>query len=116
MSLPVQSMVEALRGAGFSLSVTADGGLAVSPASRLTPELREVIRNGKADLVRWFTRPAANEVKPPTDRGAWHELADAYHRHHFNCASCQAAGRGTRYGLRCAVGISLWIPYAQAAQ
>jgi len=115
MSLPVQSMVETLRGAGFSLSVTADGGLAVSPASRLTPELREVIRNGKADLVRWFTRPAANEIEPSADPAAWRELHAAYLEHHFNCANCQAAGRGTRYGLRCAVGISLWIPYTQSA-
>jgi len=116
MSLPVQSMVETLHAAGFSLSVTPAGGLAVTPASRLTPELREVIRNGKADLIRWFTRPAANEPEPPADPAAWRELHAAYLGHHFNCSRCQAAGRGTRYGLRCAVGISMWIPYAQAAQ
>ena len=111
MSLPVQSMVETLHAAGFSLSVTPAGGLAVAPASRLTPELREVIRNGKADLVRWFTQPAANEIEPCTDRGAWHELHTAYLAHHFACSTCQAAGRGAQYGLRCGVGAALWSGY-----
>ncbi len=34
----------------------------------------------------------------PTD---WRALAAAYHAHHFNCATCIAAGRGRQYGLRC---------------
>jgi len=115
MALPVQSLVETLHAAGLKLSITTSGGLGVSPSSRLTPELRDVIRNGKADLVHWFTRPAANEPEPSTDRSAWHELAEEYHRHHFACVTCQAAGRGARYGLRCGVGSALWISYGGAA-
>lgn len=34
-----------------------------------------------------------------------------YNRHHFNCIHCIAAGRGQRYGKRCAVGLDLWNSY-----
>jgi hypothetical protein len=38
----------------------------------------------------------------------WKELAAAYHAHHFNCPTCIAAGRGSRYGQRCGAGMALW--------
>ena len=49
-------------------------------------------------------------------RGPWltdteQSAAQAYHAHHFNCHSCIAAGRGTQYGRRCAVGLALWNDY-----
>ena len=49
-------------------------------------------------------------------RGPWltgteQSAAQAYHAHHFNCYTCIAAGRGTRYGRRCAVGLELWHTY-----
>lgn len=49
-------------------------------------------------------------------RGPWltdteQSAAQAYHAHHFNCHPCIAAGRGTRYGRRCAVGLGLWSDY-----
>ncbi len=116
MAMPVQSIVETLHDAGFSLSLTPAGGLAVSPASKLTPVLRDVIRNGKADLIRWFSQLAANEPEPPADPSTWRELADEYHRHHFACHTCQAAGRGARYGLRCGVGASLWSEYSKTVK
>ena len=47
----------------------------------------------------------------PADPDAWRELAQAYYRHHFACHVCIAAGRGTRYGLRCGVGVALWQAY-----
>jgi len=111
MALPVQSLLQTLNEAGFSLSLTPAGRLAVAPASRLTPELRDVIRSGKADLIRWFSQPAANEPEPPADPATWRELADEYHLHHFACHTCQAAGRGARYGLRCGTGAALWTDY-----
>ncbi len=104
---PVQSIVETLHDAGFSLSLAPAGGLAVSPASKLTPELRDIIRNGKADLIRWFSQPAANE--PPADPSTWRELDKAYQLHHFRCSTCIAAGLG--YGLRCGTGSALWTAY-----
>lgn len=111
MAHPVKSIVATLHDAGFNLSITPAGGLAVSPASKLTPALRDLIRSGKVDLIRWFSSSAANDHEPPIDPASWRELADAYSAHHFDCLTCQAAGRGTGYGLRCGTGASLWTRY-----
>lgn len=112
MALPVQAIVETLQDAGFSLSLAPAGGLAVTPASKLTPELRDIIRTEKAELVRWFTQSAANEIGPLPYPSTWRELAAAYHAHHFACITCQAAGRGKQYGLRCGTGSALWIAHS----
>ena len=52
-------------------------------------------------------------------RGPWltdseQSAAQTYNRHHFNCQTCIAAGRGIRYGERCAVGLALWSDYSRA--
>ncbi|MFM7000540.1 MAG: hypothetical protein ACKOXU_05700 [Limnohabitans sp.] len=39
-------------------------------------------------------------------------LDAAYLTHHFNCPICIAAGRGSRYGQRCGVGMALWRAYS----
>ena len=52
-------------------------------------------------------------LEKPAD---WHALDAAYLAHHFNCPVCIAAGRGSRYGLRCDTGAELWCAYAQADQ
>ncbi len=44
----------------------------------------------------------------------WHPLDAAYLAHHFNCTTCIAAGRGSRYGLRCGAGAVLWQSYSAA--
>lgn len=111
MALPVQSIFETLHDAGISITPTPSGLLLATPASRLTDELRALIRSRKADLIRWFTSTAANDPEPPEDPGAWRELAQAYHAHHVNCPICQAAGRGTGYSLRCGTGAALWTDY-----
>ena len=56
---------------------------------------------------------AANDPapEPPADPNAWRELSEAYNAHHVDCHACIAAGRGTRYGLRCGAGAALWINY-----
>lgn len=53
---------------------------------------------------------AVNPVSPPD----WRALDAAYNTHHFNCPTCIAAGRGSRYGLRCGVGTALWRAYQDA--
>ena len=52
-----------------------------------------------------------------SQRGPW--LSDAeqtaarvYQAHHFNCQTCIAAGRGSRYDSRCALGLALWNTYS----
>lgn len=74
-------------------------------------KLIEPLRQHKADLIRWFSQSASNDAEPSPDPATWRELAAAYYRHHFNCPTCIAAGRGAQYGLRCGAGAALWIDY-----
>lgn len=41
------------------------------------------------------------------------QAAEQYHRHHFGCHQCHAAGRGSEYGVRCDQGSRLWQQYQQ---
>ena len=54
-------------------------------------------------------------AEPVADTESWRTLDAAYLSHHFKCATCQAAGRGANYALRCGVGASLWRDYESAA-
>lgn len=112
-TLRAESIVKSLHTAGVTIAPTDNGGLLVTPASRLTPELRGMIRETKAELLKYFSVFAANDSKPqpPADPNAWRELAQTYHAHHFNCPQCIAAGRGAMYGERCDVGSLLWACY-----
>jgi len=96
--------------AGVELRLV-DGQLKVSGRRKAVELWAPTLRQHKADLICWFGQPAANEPEPPSDPGAWHELAAAYYAHHFKCPTCQAAGRGARYGLRCGTGAALWSAY-----
>lgn len=109
------AIVDQLHHAGLNLSLAPAGGLAVAPASHLTADLRDLIRNSKALLIDWLT--AANDASsrasdPPDNPLDWKELAAAYHAHHFNCPTCIAAGRGSQCGQRCGVGVALWRAYS----
>lgn len=111
IALAVASVVAQLTDAGLNLSLAPAGGLAVAPSSHLTADLRDLIRSSKAVLIDWLT--AANDTAshasdPPVNPQDWKELAAAYHAHHFNCPTCIAAGRGSRYGQRCGAGTALW--------
>jgi hypothetical protein len=111
--LRAEAIVKSLLTAGVTIAPTDDGRLRVSPASRLTPELCGMIRETKAELLKYFSVLAANdpELEPQANPNAWKELAQAYHEHHFNCPTCIAAGRGRRYGKRCGAGMALWRAY-----
>ena len=108
------AIVKQLHGAGLNLSLVSTGGLAVAPSSKITADLRTLIRSSKALLIDWLT--AANDagshaLDPPENPLDWKELAAAYHTHHFNCPSCIAAGSSSRYGQRCGAGMALWGSY-----
>lgn len=112
----VETMVAQLSHAGLNLSLAPAGGLAVAPSSHLTADLRALIRSSKALLIDWLT--AANDAAshapdPPENPLDWKELAAAHHAHHFNCPTCIAAGRGSRYGQRCGAGMALWRAYCE---
>ena len=113
-ALAVETVVAQLAQAGLNLSLAPAGGLAVAPSSHLTADLRDLIRSSKALLIDWLT--AANDAvshapDPPENPLDWKELAAAYHAHHFNCPTCIAAGRSSRYGQRCGAGMALWRLY-----
>lgn len=115
-ALAVETVVSQLTHAGLNLALAPAGGLAVAPASRLTADLRDLIRSNKATLIDWLT--AANDCAchapgPSNDPADWHELAAAYHAHHFNCPTCIAAGLGSQYGQRCGTGTALWLAYCE---
>lgn len=130
--MTAERIIETTSAAGITLSIAPGGGLAVKPASKLTPVLRELIRTGKNDLVLWFEKKAIPvevlqeeyrlytrlalpkpeiqpDPEPPANPATWRELAQEYHRHHFACPTCIAGGQGR--GMRCGVGASLWTNY-----
>jgi hypothetical protein len=65
----------------------------------------ELLAATRAQPKRLFRKPG------PWLTDAGLEAARAYNAHHFNCPYCIAAGRGTRYGKRCAKGQALWNAY-----
>ena len=90
----VETVVAQLADAGLNLSLAPAGGLAVTPSSHLTANLRALIRSSKVLLINWLT--AANDetshaLDPPNNPWYWKELAAAYHAHHVNCPTCIAA-------------------------
>ena len=105
--LAIDQVVKSLHLAGLMLAVTPERALKVTPASRLTDQLRTLIRGNKDVLVHWLEMVP----EPPTDPADWRELAAAYHAHHFKCPICKAAGRDSQYGQRCGAGMALWRLY-----
>lgn len=65
---PLQDVVDALRAAGLSLAVTGRA-LKVTPASALTPDLRDLIRASKAELMCWLE--VENNLEADPDRWCW---------------------------------------------
>lgn len=82
-ALPIQITIDQLRSAGLALALTIDNGLKVTPASTITPALREVIRNSKTALINWLQLSqavAANDtteplIEPPGYEGTGWRLA-----------------------------------------
>ncbi len=72
-----------------------------------------------ADTQTTEAAPTPTQSEPKRlfrKRGPWligkeQSAAQGYHAHHFNCHTCMAAGRGIRYGRRCAAGLTLWNTY-----
>ena len=77
-ALPVRNIIDVLHNAGLNVSLAPGDRLAVSPGSRLTPDLRDLVRINKADLVNWLhaaNDPAAATLQPAEmldpDRWCW---------------------------------------------
>lgn len=118
-ALAIETVLVQLAHAGLRLSLAPAGGLAVAPSSLLTAELCDLIRSSKAMLVDWLAAAndgASHAPDPPDAPADWKERAAVYHAHHFNCATCIAAGLGSRYGQRCSAGMALWQAYCDGSE
>jgi hypothetical protein len=101
-----QALIRQAQASGVALRLVAGKVKASGPreaVARLLVPLREN-RAALADALQ------AEKAPEPAD---WHTLDAAYLAHHFNCPTCIAAGRGSRYGLRCGTGAALWRAYAE---
>ena len=96
--------------AGIELQFV-DGQLKVTGKRKAVECWASKLRENKAALIEALTAPP--EQHATTD---WKPLAALYHAHHFNCPTCIAAGRGSRYGLRCGAGAALWATYGAATE
>ena len=84
-----------------------------------TGDTADTCKKINADIQTTEAAPTHTQTGPKRlfrQRGPWltcaeQSAAQTYHTHHFNCQSCIAAGRGTQYGRRCAVGLALWNDY-----
>src|ERR1035437_6061345 len=104
------ALIKRAQDAGIQLKLV-DGKVKVIGKRSAVDALIEPLRQHKDDLIRWFTS-ASNDPEPPLDRAQWLEIDREYQRHHWKCPTCQAAGRGARYGLRCGAGAALWRAYS----
>lgn len=96
----VPSVPPRLNDTGKNMHIGQFGQAVNGPASPV-PDVRKNLI--KPDI--------ATAPELPADPDAWRTLAQAYYAHHFACHVCIAAGRGTRYGLRCGAGAALWRVY-----
>ena len=111
--MSVQELIREAHQAGVELRLV-DGKLKATGTHAAVALMIEPLRQHKADLVRWFIPPAPNDPEPSLDRAQWLEIDREYQRHHWKCPTCQAAGRGARYGLRCGAGAALWRTYSDS--
>lgn len=109
------ALMREAQASGIELRLVGGKVKAIGPrgaVARLLVPLREH-RAALADALQ----PEPKESLPVKPAGAapepvnWHALDAAYLAHHFNCPTCIAAGRGSRYGLRCGTGTTLWRAY-----
>lgn len=120
----LKSLIERLKHAGADTPDTSEKNTGYqrkapihagcTPDTPDTPSLNDTRGNTLiGQLSEAANDPASSE--PPSNPNDWRELATAYHRHHFSCPVCIAAGRGAMYGLRCGVGAALWNAYQDSA-
>ena len=116
--MSAQALIRQAQASGVALRLVGGKVKASGPreaVARLLVPLREH-RAALADALRAepvepLPNATANAAPEPAD---WHALDAAYLAHHFNCPTCIAAGRGSRYGLRCGAGAALWRAYTAA--
>ena len=84
-----------------------------------TGDTADTCKKINADIQSTEAAATPTQTEPKRifrQRGPWltdteQSAARVYHAHHFSCHQCIAAGRGDRYGRRCAVGLALRSNY-----
>lgn len=104
--MSVDALIRKALDSGVELALV-DGSIQIIGKRSAVHQWRAQLRQHKNEIIHHLG--AANDPEPPTDPNAWRELAQAYHRHHFNCQTCISAGQGR--GLRCGTGAALWANY-----
>jgi len=111
-----QALIRQAQASGVALRLVGGKVKASGPreaVARLLVPLREH-RAALADALQ--SEPVGPLPSTPADASPepadWHALDAAYLAHHFNCPTCIAAGRGSRYGQRCGAGMALWRDYS----
>ena len=114
--MSAQALMRQAQASGVALRLVGGKVKASGPreaVARLLVPLR-VHRAALADALQ--AEPAEPIPSAPAEAAPapadWHALDAAYLAHHFNCPICIAAGRGSRYGQRCGVGMTLWRAYS----
>ena len=78
--MTAQTLIRQASDAGVELRLI-DGKVKASGHADAVALLIDQLRASKVELFDFLQ--AANEIEPPTDPGAWREMARAYHLHHF---------------------------------
>ena len=107
--MSAQALIRQAQESGVSLRLVGGKVKACGPRQSVTLWL-DRLRQHRAALVK------ALRAEPAVpDPASWSVLDAAYQAHHFSCPTCIAAGRGSRYGLRCGAGMALWRAYSEGA-
>ena len=102
--MTTSTLIRAASDAGVTLKLVG-GQLKAVGLQAAVSEWAPKLRKHNVELIEALTD------KPLPD---WRELDKAYLAHHGRCLTCQAAGRGRNYGLRCGAGAALWNAYSNA--
>lgn len=116
--MSAQALIRQAQASGVALRLVGGKVKASGPreaVARLLVPLREhraALANAlQAEPLMPLPSAVTDAASEPVD---WHALDAAYLAHHFNCPTCIAAGRGSRYGQRCGAGMALWRAYSAA--
>lgn len=115
--MSAQALIRQAQASGVALRLV-DGKVKASGPREAVARLLNPLRANRAALANALKVEqvetllcAQNNTALPAD---WSVLDAAYLAHHFSCATCIAAGRSSRYGLRCDIGAVLWRAYSGA--
>jgi hypothetical protein len=104
--MSLDTLIRKVLDSGIELALV-EGAVKIIGHRSAVRQWRDQLRAHKDEIYQYLS--AAIYPEPQQDLATWHELAEAYHLHHFGCTKCVGAGQGR--GLRCGAGTALWTTY-----